>query len=233
MVPPVNRGRRSSRPPPPAPPEPMPVPNRRRRQVDTSKHCCPHAPCAYRGWVGLGNLRANGHPNGGPGRQVQCTACGGYVLETHGTRLHGKRVSAECRVRVITGVAEGLGSLGTALVFEVDPNTVLQWLGEAADQLQAIACAICTSGRSNWTNCTPCSVTSRTVTSVRTKRLSTCQAHHTGYGWQSIHAPRYYCRSMSANARWLRPNVSCIRACRCALLTMCRCCSPISSRNIL
>src|SRR5262249_49544822 len=167
-------------PPPPAPPESMPVPNRRRRQVDTSKHCCPHAPCAYRGWVGLGNLRANRHPNGGPGRQGQCTAFGGYVLETHGTRLHGKRVSAQCRVRVIACLAEGLGSRGTARVFEVDPNTVLQWLGEAADQLQAIACAICTSGRSNWTNCTPCSVTSRTVTSVRTKRLSTCQAHRTG-----------------------------------------------------
>jgi hypothetical protein len=127
------------KPPPPAPPEPMPVPNRRRRQVDTSKHFCPHAPCAYRGWVGLGNLRANGHPNGGPWRQLQCTACGGYVLETHGTLLHGKRVSAECLVRVIACLAEGLGIRGTARVFEVDPNTVLQWLVEAADQLQAFS----------------------------------------------------------------------------------------------
>jgi IS1 family transposase len=127
------------KPPPPTPPEPMPVPNRRPRQVDTSKHFCPHAPCAYRGWVGLGNLRANGHPNGGPWRQLQCTACGGYVLETHGTLLHGKRVSAECLVRVIACLAEGLGIRGTARVFEVDPNTVLQWFVEAADQLQAFS----------------------------------------------------------------------------------------------
>jgi transposase-like protein len=89
--------------------------------------------------VGLGNLRANGHPNGGPWRQWQCTACGGYVLETHGTLLHGKRVSAECLVRVIACLAEGLGIRGTARVFEVDPNTVLQWLVEAADQLQAFS----------------------------------------------------------------------------------------------
>src|SRR5712691_10684956 len=41
----------------------------RPRQVDTSTHCCPNADCAYRGWVGWGNLRANGHPNGGPWRQ--------------------------------------------------------------------------------------------------------------------------------------------------------------------
>jgi hypothetical protein len=127
------------KPPSPAPPEPRPVPNRRPRQVDTSKHFCPHTPCAYRGWVGLGNLRANGHPNGGPWRQWQCTACGGYVLETHGTLLHGKRVSAECLVRVIACLAEGLGIRGTARVFEVDPNTVLQWLVEAADQLQAFS----------------------------------------------------------------------------------------------
>ena len=33
----------------------------------------------------------------------------------------------------------GLGIRGTARVFEVDPNTVLQWLVEAADQLQAFS----------------------------------------------------------------------------------------------
>src|SRR5215468_5245557 len=40
----------------------------RKRQVDTSQHFCPNPDCAYRGWVGWGNLRANGHPNGGPWR---------------------------------------------------------------------------------------------------------------------------------------------------------------------
>jgi IS1 family transposase len=102
-------------------------------------HFCPHPTCAYRGWVGLGNLRANGHPNGGPWRQFHCTACGGYVFETHGTIFHGKRVPAELIVRVIACLAEGLGLRGTARVFEVDPNTVLQWLVEAADQLQAFS----------------------------------------------------------------------------------------------
>jgi hypothetical protein len=89
--------------------------------------------------VGLGNLRANGHPNGGPWRQFHCTACGGYVFETHGTIFHGKRVPAELMVRVIACLAEGVGLRGMARVFEVDPNTVLQWLVEAADQLQAFS----------------------------------------------------------------------------------------------
>src|SRR6266403_1337902 len=45
----------------PCPPPPRLVPTRgRRRQVDTSTHCCPHPDCPYRGWVGWGNLRAHG-----------------------------------------------------------------------------------------------------------------------------------------------------------------------------
>ena len=123
--------------PPPLPPAPMPVPNRRPRQVDTSRHFCPHAPCAYQGWLGLGNLRANGHPNGGPWRQFHCTGCNGYFLETHGTIFHGKQASVELIVRVLACVAEGLGIRATAGVFEVDPNTVLHWLVEAAEHLKA------------------------------------------------------------------------------------------------
>jgi len=61
------------------------------------------------------------------------------VLETHGTILHGKRVPADLIVRVIACLAEGLGIRGTARVFEVDPNTVLGWLVEAADQLRAFS----------------------------------------------------------------------------------------------
>jgi transposase-like protein len=98
---------------------------------------CPHAGCDYRGWLGLGNLRANGHPSGGPWRQFQCLACEGYFLETHGTIFHGKRVAVERIVCVLTCLAEGLGIRATARVFAVDPNTVLHWLADAAEQLRA------------------------------------------------------------------------------------------------
>ena len=125
--------------PPPMPPEPMPPPHRRPRTVDTSRHFCPHAGCAYRGWLGLGNLRANGHPSGGPWRQFHCTACEGYFLETHGTLFHGKQAAVELIVRVLACLAEGLGIRATARGFEVDPNTVLRWLVEAAEQLRAFS----------------------------------------------------------------------------------------------
>ena len=102
-------------------------------------HFCPNPDCAYRGWVGWGNLRAHGHPTGGPWRQLLCIACRGYFLETLGTIFYGKRVAPELIVRVIACLAEGLGIRGTAQVFEVDPNTVLQWLVEAAEQLRAFS----------------------------------------------------------------------------------------------
>ncbi len=128
------------RPQTPSVPPPRIVPTRgRRRQVDTSTHFCPNPDCRYQGWVGWGNLRANGHPNGGPWRQLLCVVCRRSFLETLGTLFHGKRVSVELIVRVIACLAEGLGIRGTARVFEVDPHTVLQWLVDAAAQLQAFS----------------------------------------------------------------------------------------------
>jgi hypothetical protein len=49
-------------PPPPTPPPPLTSSRGRPRQVDTSRHFCPNPDCDYRGWVGWGNLSANGHP---------------------------------------------------------------------------------------------------------------------------------------------------------------------------
>jgi hypothetical protein len=47
---------------PPAAPPPITSRRGRPRQVDASRHFCPNPICAYRGWVGWGNLRANGLP---------------------------------------------------------------------------------------------------------------------------------------------------------------------------
>src|SRR2546427_9303552 len=127
-------------PQPPGCPPPRIVPTRGRpRQVDTSRHFCPHPDCAYQGWVGLGNLCANGHPSGGPWRQLHCTSCGGYFQETHGTPLHGKRVEPQKLVWAVGALAEGLGIRAVARVFEVDPNTVLAWLVEVADHAAAFS----------------------------------------------------------------------------------------------
>src|SRR5262249_6098151 len=127
-------------PQPPGDPPPRLVPTRGRpRQVATSQHFCPQPTCAYQGWVGLGNISANGHPNGGPWRQLHCSSCGSYFQETLGTPLHGKRVAPEKLVWAVGALAEGLGIRAVARVFEVDPHTVLQWLVAVADHAVAFA----------------------------------------------------------------------------------------------
>ncbi len=122
-----------------APPPPIVSTRGRRHQVNTSCHFCPDSACRYGGWLGLGNIRANGHPSGGPWRQLHCTSCGGYCQETHGTPLHGKRVAPDLLVWAVGALAEGLGIRAVARVFEVDPNTVLAWLIEVADHAVAFS----------------------------------------------------------------------------------------------
>src|SRR5713101_7718452 len=124
---------------PSAPPPKLVSTHGRRRHVDTSRHCRPDADGRSGGWLGLGTISANGHPRGGPWRQLYCSSCQGDFLETPGTILHGKRVAVDLIVRVIACLAEGLGIRGTARVFEVDANTVLQWLVDAAEQLRAFS----------------------------------------------------------------------------------------------
>ena len=66
---------------PPYVPPPLILSTRgRHRHVDTSKHFCPDPNCRYGGWLGLGNISANGHPSGGPWRQLYCSRCQGYFL---------------------------------------------------------------------------------------------------------------------------------------------------------
>jgi hypothetical protein len=125
--------------PPDGPPPRMAPTRGRPRQVDTSQHFCPHPNWAYRGWTGRGNLRAKGHPSGGPWRQLYGLKCQGYLQETQGTPMHGKRVAPDRLVWAIGALAEGLGIRAVARVFEVDPNTVLQWLVEVADHAAAFS----------------------------------------------------------------------------------------------
>src|SRR5262249_5864690 len=94
---------------PPLSPPPRTAPKRGRPcEVNTHTHYCPKKTCAYYGWVGRDNLRANGHPSGGPWRQLHCVACDTYFLETHGTLLYGKTLPVDLIVRVVAALPEGL-----------------------------------------------------------------------------------------------------------------------------
>ena len=72
---------------PERPPRPAPRVKQkagRPRSVNTSWHYCPNKRCSHYGWVGLDNIVSNGHPNSGHWRQLCCTVCGTYFMETIG-----------------------------------------------------------------------------------------------------------------------------------------------------
>jgi transposase-like protein len=65
--------------------------------------------------------------------------CDTYFLETHDTPFYGKPHPAERMARAVAALAEGLGIRAVARVVEVDPDTVLTWLREAAEHLKAFS----------------------------------------------------------------------------------------------
>ena len=125
--------------PPPVPPEPD-TPN-----PPASPHGGHLAALLSPYWLslswlaGAGQLAGQRPSQGGRWRQFQCTSCEGYFLETHGTPLSWQAGGGRAD-RPRAGLpGGGLGIRATARVFEVEANTVLNWLVEAAEQLRAFS----------------------------------------------------------------------------------------------
>ena len=111
----------------------------RHRCVDTNNHYCPNPDCSYYGWLGLGNIVSNGHPNGGRWRQLECTVCGTYFMETKGTIFYRNHTPTDTIWQAVKALAEGLDIRATARVFEVEPDTVQHWLEQASKHMETVS----------------------------------------------------------------------------------------------
>ncbi len=94
-------------------PPPRPAPRQKKkagrpRCVQTDWHFCPDRDCTHYGWVGLGHIVANGHPNGGRFRQLYCTVCGTYFAESTGTIFYRSPLAPEVLSRIVKALAEGV-----------------------------------------------------------------------------------------------------------------------------
>ena len=125
--------------PPPRPAAREKKKSGRPRSVDTNWHFCSNKCCSHYGWVGLGNIVANGHPNGGRWRQLYCTVCDTYFIETTGTIFYRSPLKAEMLCRIVQGLAEGWNLHSIGRVFEVDPDTVKACLVRAAEHMDAVS----------------------------------------------------------------------------------------------
>jgi IS1 family transposase len=87
----------------------------------------------------LDNIVANGHPGGGQWRQLYCTVCGTYFVETRGTIFYRSPLPPDKQCQIIAVLAEGLNLQSTARVFEVDVDTVKSCLTKAAAHMDAVS----------------------------------------------------------------------------------------------
>jgi IS1 family transposase/transposase-like protein len=110
----------------------------RRPEVDTSRQFCPYEECTYYGWLNRGNVIANGHPNSGRWRQLQCVVCGRYFQETVGTMFYGSSASTEDIIRALVALCEGVSPRKVARIFGVDKDTVLSWLAVVSGHAEAV-----------------------------------------------------------------------------------------------
>lgn len=127
---------------PNCPPRPAPLAKQktgRPRGVNTAGHYCPNRTCSHYGWVGLGNIVANGHPNRGRWRQLKCTVCGKHFAESTGTLFYRSPLPPALLCQILIALAEGVSLQATARIFGVDPNTVLACLVRAAEHMEAVS----------------------------------------------------------------------------------------------
>jgi IS1 family transposase len=87
----------------------------------------------------LDNIISNGHPNGGQWRQLYCTVCGTYFMETSGTIFYRSPLPPDKLCQIITALAEGVSLQATARIFEVDVDTVKSCLTKAAEHVDAVS----------------------------------------------------------------------------------------------
>lgn len=109
-----------------------------KHKVDTRNHYCPNPLYRYYGWLGCGNIRSNGRPNGGRWRQLECVWCGKFFMETQGTVFYRNRVPAKTLLWAIAALCEGVGIRKVARICGVHPDEVLGWVVEASRHSEAV-----------------------------------------------------------------------------------------------
>jgi transposase-like protein len=65
--------------------------------------------------------------------------CGKYFSETLGTPFYRSKTDAKTIIIALKAVAEGLSIQSTARVFNVDADTVVYWLSQAGEHMEAIS----------------------------------------------------------------------------------------------
>jgi transposase-like protein len=101
---------------------------------------CPNADCMYFQKTGMGNVVANGKysTRSGGVRKYICRGCGRVFNDRTGTVFFDLRTSDEKVLMALKLLLKGMSVRGIAEVLGSKPDTVLRWLGRAAEHSEQV-----------------------------------------------------------------------------------------------
>ena len=101
---------------------------------------CPNADCMYFQKTGMGNVVANGKysTQSGGVRKYICRGCGRVFNDRTGTVFFDLRTSDEKVLMALKLLVKGMSVRGIAEVLGSKPDTVLRWLGRAAEHSEQV-----------------------------------------------------------------------------------------------
>jgi transposase-like protein len=101
---------------------------------------CPNSDCMYFQKPGMGNVVANGtySTRSGKVRKYICRGCGRVFNDRTGTVFFDLRTSNEKVLMALKLLLKGMSVRGVAEVLESKPDTVLRWLGRAAEHSEQV-----------------------------------------------------------------------------------------------
>jgi transposase-like protein len=101
---------------------------------------CPNSDCKYFQKTGMGNVVANGKysTRSGVVRKYICRGCGRVFNDRTGTVFFDLRTSDEKVLMALKLLLKGMSVRGIAEVLGSKPDTVLRWLGRAAEHSEQV-----------------------------------------------------------------------------------------------
>ena len=107
-------------------------------KMDWNTLYCPNKGCQYYGIpFRLGKLVKNGFNHGQP--QALCKACGGSVVLSYATAYYGLESEPAIFETAVRALAEGNSIRATGRIFQIDKDTVCDWLDRAALHCRSVA----------------------------------------------------------------------------------------------
>jgi transposase-like protein len=105
--------------------------------IDLQYFFCHNEACSFHKQRGVGNIifsHIEKLGNGETRKYLRCKACNKKFAETKGTVFFKKKIKTETIQQALQSTVEGMGIRATGRVFDINKNTIINWVKQAGKQ---------------------------------------------------------------------------------------------------